>query len=79
MTVYLLIDLDQDGSRLHHSIWERFLSKKKKENSGKGEDGLKQNTKIKELELVSQKASRFNLEYHINYYTQYLQTVSIIN
>lgn len=35
MTVYLLIDLDQDGSRLHHSIWERFLSeKKKKENSG---------------------------------------------
>ena len=41
MTVYLLIDLDQDGSRLHHSIWERFLSKKKKENSGKGEDGLK--------------------------------------
>ena len=35
---------------------------------------------MKELELVSQKkASRFNLEYHINYYTQYLQTVSIIN
>lgn len=42
MTVYLLIDLDQDGSRLHHSIWERFLSKKKKgEFRGKGEDGLK--------------------------------------
>jgi len=43
MTVYLLIDLDQDGSRLHHSIWERFLSKKKKKGEfrGKGEDGLK--------------------------------------
>ena len=40
MTVYLLIDLDQDGSRLHHSIWERFLSKKKKgEFRGKGKMG----------------------------------------
>lgn len=37
MTVYLLIDLDQDGSILHHSIWERFLSKKKKRRiQGKG-------------------------------------------
>ena len=36
MTVYLLIGLDQDGSRLHHSIWERFLSKKKGEFRERG-------------------------------------------
>ena len=61
MTVYLLIDLDQDGSRLHHSIWERFLSKKK----GEFREREKQNTKIKELELVSQKS--ISVQFRISY------------